>query len=355
MTKDIYTITTSKPTITTVKMLDATTQCFNRVEVNVKDKDIDLTEKNLVIAVDLDELGYNLEIIDFITKKYSADKMCFRGSSAIMIVNSPNELYTKSFAQDLILRLNNMGCRFPGHPLIENIVDSKNFKTWQLHLEMGLFDIALEMCKRQGERYLDYILNENFFQENNLKKKKKILALHASSRSTSNTLALWHKVKSNLDTETMDIQEFNVENGTIVDCKGCEFITCMHYSKKNSCFYGGVITKELLPAIEESDIIIWICPNYNDAISAKLMAVINRLTVLYRRHIPYDKRVYGIIVSGNSGSDSIAKQLIGALNINKGFQLPRNFMISTIANNPGDINTVEDIDNIAELFAKNIC
>jgi len=66
---------------------------------------------------------------------------------------------------------------------------------------------------------------------------------------------------------------------------------------------------------------IWLCPNYNDAISAKLMAVINRLTVLYKRVKFWDKTLFSIIVSGNSGSDCVAEQLLGTLNINKGLRL----------------------------------
>jgi len=96
--------------------------------------------------------------------------------------------------------------------------------------------------------------------------------------------------------------------------------------------------------IEQADIVVWICPNYNDSISAKLMAVINRLTALYRKISFQDKYILGIVVSGNSGNDSVSSQLIGALNINKGFRLPPNFVSMAIANDPGDILQVENID-----------
>lgn len=67
------------------------------------------------------------------------------------------------------------------------------------------------------------------------------------------------------------------------------------------------MVKESLPAIEDADCVIWLCPNYNDSISAKLMAVINRLTVLYKRVRFWDKSLFSIIVSGNSGSDCVAE------------------------------------------------
>ncbi|GAF92126.1 unnamed protein product, partial [marine sediment metagenome] len=51
------------------------------------------------------------------------------------------------------------------------------------------------------------------------------------------------------------------------------------------------------------------------------MAVINRMTVLYKRVKFGDKTLFSVVVSGNSGSDCVDKQLTGALNINKGFRL----------------------------------
>jgi hypothetical protein len=61
-----------------------------------------------------------------------------------------------------------------------------------------------------------------------------------------------------------------------------------------------------------------------------------------------------VIVSGNSGSDSVAKQLIGALNINKSFRLPPYFAVMATANNPGEIETVPGIEERARLFAQNM-
>jgi len=114
------------------------------------------------------------------------------------------------------------------------------------------------------------------------------------------------------------------------------------------------MVKDILPAIEKADAVVWICPNYNDAISANLMAVINRLTALYRKISFYNKSLFSVIVSGNSGSDSVAKQLIGALSINKGFRLPPYFSIMAIANDTGQIKKVHNIKEYAKNFAQNI-
>ena len=100
-----------------------------------------------------------------------------------------------------------------------------------------------------------------------------------------------------------------MENGAVRDCKGCSYTTCKHFSRQRSCFYGGVMVEEVFPEIERADAIVWICPNYNDSVSANLMAVINRLTALYRRTKFFDKTLFAVIVSGNSGSDSVASSL----------------------------------------------
>ena len=114
------------------------------------------------------------------------------------------------------------------------------------------------------------------------------------------------------------------------------------------------MVKEILPAIEEADAILWLVPNYNDAISAKLMAVINRLTVLYRKHPLFEKNIFAIAVSGNSGSDSVLRQLIGALNVNKGFRLPPDFYIQAVANDAKEILNQPNFETLAKQFALHI-
>jgi hypothetical protein len=88
--------------------------------------------------------------------------------------------------------------------------------------------------------------------------------------------------------------------------------------------------------------------------TSNMSAVINRLTALYRKTKFYDKYFYSIIVSGFSGSDLIAHQLISALNINKTFMLPPKFALMETANNPGDVEKIENIREKAKEFAENI-
>ena len=60
-----------------------------------------------------------------------------------------------------------------------------------------------------------------------------------------------------------------------------------------------------------------LCPNYNDALSAHITAFINRLTALLIHNNLENKYLYAIIVSGYSGGDLVAQQVLGALSLNK--------------------------------------
>jgi len=304
----------------------------------------DLRNKKIVFAVELDECGFNIPLFEMLLKLKERGDDSLLGSSAVIIIQSSNELFTKSTAQKIIFIANQMGCRFPGHPVVESTYNFSNFLTWQKTFKLPL----IEIYKKQSKELVKKLTEENL----KLIKKPKILVLHSSLFKTSNTLMLWKMVKESLSGE--DIRELHVENGTVVDCRGCSYKTCIHYSEEKSCFYGGIMVKEILPAIEEADCIIWLCPNYNDAISAKLMAVINRMTVLYKRVKFGNKTIFSIVVSGNSGSDCVAKQLIGALNINKGFRLPPYFVLTAIANDPGSVKSIPGIDKRVKKFAENI-
>ena len=112
--------------------------------------------------------------------------------------------------------------------------------------------------------------------------------------------------------------------------------------------------EEVYPAILDCDALIMLCPNYNDAVSANLSAFINRLTALFSQVRFYDKAVFCLVVSGYSGGDIVAKQVLGALNMNKTFYLPANFAFLATANNPFSINKIDRIDEQAADFAETI-
>lgn len=294
----------------------------------------------VILACDLNPFGEDPFISQVIASWLSGDPL--DQWEAGVLVNTSIEYGTKRYAQRVMFYLNNKGVRFRGHSFVERIDQDANFKTWQKQYQVSL----KEVCEARVEEFHQRL------HDTHVHNRQKIVVLHASQQETSNTLMLWQTVEKYLVGMTVEI--LHIENGQIVDCKGCDFKTCAHYAKNHSCFYGGQVTNQILPAIEEADMLVWVCPNYNDAISAMHTALINRLTVLYRRIPFHHKQVYGIVVSGNSGSDSVACQLIGGLCINKGFNLPPYAMLTAIANDPGTIIAVEGIEEKAKQFAKRI-
>lgn len=341
---DYYVIIPGKFSPQLKKMLEAALRGKSALYITDKHSLPDLRGAKIIVCAEISPAGLCIPLYEILEELQIRGSDSLKDSSAVLLLHSSNELYTKSTASFIIFIMNQLGCRFPGHPAVEATGSLSNFSTWRSIKKASLEDICLELCMVLGERFAGY--NPTPVE------KPKILALHSSRKDISNTLALWNMVKSNL--EGCVIRELHVENGTILDCKGCSYKTCKHFSMNNSCFYGGIMVKEILPAIEEADAVIWLCPNYNDAISANISAVINRMTALYRKTPFYNKTLFSIIVSGNSGSDSVARQLLGALCINKGFNLPPYHSFMATANDPGTIFKIPGIEAAAKKFSDNI-
>lgn len=342
--KDLYLIVPEEPSDILNKMISAVVEGWNPIIIEDEHNIPDLRNKRIVFAVELNDAGINIGLDKILTEIYNRGKQALLGSLGGILIHSHTELYTKTVAQNIIFLTNQLGLGFIGRPLVEATGSLRNFLTMQKVSKKPLIDVCIESCRDLSMSFKKDILVSL--------ESPKILVLHASIRTTSNSLMLWDMVKNHL--ENYHINEIHIENGTVKDCIGCPYKVCKHYGQQTSCFYGGIMVEEVYPAILESDIVIWICPNYNDAISANLSAVINRLTALFRKTKFYDKCFYSIIVSGNSGSDSVAKQLISALNINKTFRLPPYFSLMATANDKGAILDLPDIDEHAREFAINI-
>ena len=113
------------------------------------------TNKKIVFAVQLNELGFDIPMLNFIEKLNKYNNNAFLNSKGAVIIQSPNELNTKRVPQDLIYMANNLGCAFMGHPLVEATGSLNNFKTWQKVLnDLSLEEICYEMCKRLGKRLI---------------------------------------------------------------------------------------------------------------------------------------------------------------------------------------------------------
>ncbi|MGD9570021.1 MAG: flavodoxin family protein [Sedimentibacter sp.] len=327
------------------KMFDYSVIGYDYYIIKDFDRVTDLKNKKILFVVELGESGINIELFKMLEKIKLSGNDFMKNSFGSILTNSNNELFSRDIARKVILYANMAGCMFPGRPLSEATGSLKCFNTQQKRSpHLSLEEVCLEDSRNVVERLVDF----------NVQKLSdpKILTLHSSNYKTSNTLSLWNMVKENLT--DYNINEIHIENGSVRDCKGCPYKACKHYSQSNNCFYGGIMVEEVYPAIIDCDILIMLCPNYNDSISANLSAAINRLTALFRKVKFYDKYLYSIIVSGFSGSDIIAQQLISSLNINKTFMLPPKFALMETANDFGEIEKIADIREKAKEFAENI-
>lgn len=342
--KKYYLILPEKPSPFLKQMIDMATKNIE-YEILEDFKQLpDLRNKKIIYGVELPITGVSNNLNKFFLELFSRGYDSLLGTEGIVLVRSQYGYFTKTAAQSIIFKSNLLGCRFPGRPMVEATGNLDNFLPLKKVYELPLEEICLYLCEKLGKRFVNDQINR---VEN-----PKILVLHSSNRMYSNTLTLWDMVKENL--KEIAITEINIQNGTIVDCIGCPYKTCKHYGQQTKCFYGGIIVKEVYPAILEADALVFICPNYNDMITANLVALINRLTALFRKTKFYNKTLFSIIVSGHSGGDALAKQLISSLNINKTFRLPPYFALMAVANDRGAIKKVPHIEELAKDFAENM-
>ena len=190
----------------------------------------------------------------------------YRQTTSVFSITTAKGSFTKSTAAELAFTVNQAGCALVGRPLVEATGTLENFRiqAQNLHTDLeGAYQAAVE----------DLI--SRLFVDFCPKKDPELLVLHASSHHTSNTMALWEKVRVQLG-EGFTVTEIGLRNGTLSDCSGCPYTLCLHFGEKGGCFYGGLMQQEVYPAVRRCDGIVMLCPNYNDALSANLTAAINR-------------------------------------------------------------------------------
>lgn len=319
--------------------------------------DGDLQDRRVLFAINLSSAGVNMEFYRLL-EYLRAHEDCLKGSVGGIIVDGGGEMYTKGIARRMAFSANRAGCTFPGKALVEATGSLRNFQVLSKVMEKE----PMEVYEIQAEKLVRRVMG---FQMPGAPdaadvsgvpegvEKLKVLAVHASTRSSSNTLLLWDEVKKHLEPRA-SIREISLRNGQMVDCRGCKYETCRHFGEKGRCFYGGIMVDQVYPAIVDCDVLVMICPNYNDALGANLTAFINRLTAVVNIRSFEKKRVYAIIVSGYSGGDILAEQVLGAMSMNKGFILPPRFALLETANDPGSVMEIPGIREKAEAFAEGI-
>lgn len=301
-----------------------------------------LENRRLLFAVALDPSGCNLAYYGMLQALRGCDTL-LRGSVAGVIVTGVGEFYTKDVARDMVFAANQAGCAFLGRPLVEATGSLRNFR-----VQAQISGVDEETAFHAAVRELAGRL-ESWERPGPI---HRVLALHASQRSTSNTLAFWELVRRGLPPE-MEVEEIGLRNGTVPDCNGCSYTACLHFGELGSCFYGsGPMVEEVYPAVRRCDALVMLCANYNDALAANLTACVNRMTALFRQNRFYDKRLFGLVVSGYSGGDLLARQLISALNMNKSFFLPPHFCLLETANERGSLVKLPHIADEAAQFAQ---
>ena len=306
--------------------------------------DAALKNKRVLFALSCDECGMDVQTLQLL-RRLRRERDCLQGSIGSVIVDGKSELYTKQLAQDVVLAANLAGCLFPGKPLIEgtkslynhHIMASQRNVSWQEMYFARIRELAGRLSTFSPPKF----------------RRPKLLVLHASESGRSSTLWLWSRMKEFLQMHC-DIREISLQNGTIHDCRGCSYHACLHFSKNDTCFYGGAISETVLPAIRESNALVFLCPNYNDAVGANITALFNRLTSLLLHSHLYDKYLFGVVVSGFSGSDLVARQLLGTMCLNKTAMLPPKFCLMQTANDLDAIQKIDSVDKQIEEFVGNV-
>lgn len=299
----------------------------------------------LIIICDLNEIGRD-EGIDQLVKAWRTQSL--RGKTIGLICRTGNDWHTKTYSRSMALIMNDLGAVVLGKALVEILPEFHNFSAWKKTSAMTLEEIAMTRVSDLVQRM------------SNFKPKKiqvpNVLVIHSCVEKTSNTLALWRLtegVLKNLKPE-IQIRESYLARGSITDCIGCNYRVCTQEAQNLSCVVGGQFVEEIMPLLEWANAIVWLCPNYNDTISADLIAVINRMSGFYRTRDLSQKSVYAVIVSGNSGTDAVANQLLGSLILNKGYMLPPHFCLSEIASDPLSVLEKRAVKEKSEAFAEHI-
>ena len=303
-----------------------------------------LRGRRLLFALALGKYGVNTAD-QRLLRRLRAEPDMLDGCTAALVVDGGGELYTKSAAAELALAVNLAGSALLGRPLVEATGSLQNFRVQAKNLGADLAGAYRAAVRELAER----LAGETFAP----REKPNILALHASSYHTSNTMQLWGQVKTRLGSG-FDVTEIGLRNGAVSDCAGCPYTACLHFGEKDRCFYGGLMQDEVWPAVRRCDAAVLLCPNYNDALSANLTAFVNRLTGLFRQTRFYDKAVFAVVVSGYSGGDTVARQVIAAMNMNKSFYLPPRFCLIETANDPGEALRLNGIEKRLDEFAARI-
>ena len=272
----------------------------------------------LLFAAQTDTAGMDADTLALLRFLHLHEKeQLLAGSRAGILIDGENDLFTKDLGRRIAFAASLCGCALPGKPLVESASDLHSFTVLASLWQIDRYAAYLKSCRLLVEKLRTFAPVQIT--------RPKILAVHAGNHKTSNSLSLWQLTAAAL-ADKADIEEISLRNGQIWDCRGCKYEDCLHFGEHGDCFY----------------------------VSANIMAFINRLTSVFRVNDFSAKRVYAIIVSGYSGGDLVAQQIIGAMNMNKNMILPPRFALLETANAPGEALQIPKIKEKAAKFAASI-
>ena len=180
----------------------------------------------VLFALSLSEHGLDAELCALIAA-LRQNPTAMEGSIGAMIVDGAGEFYTKQMADMLALAANGAGCLFPGKPLVEATASLDNWRVQAARRGVEPAEAYTQSARELVLRLASCLPKQT--------PRPKVLLLHASDRSTSNTLQIGSAIASRLES-ACDIHEISLQNGAIYDCRGCSYTTCAHFARQNSCF-----------------------------------------------------------------------------------------------------------------------
>lgn len=304
-------------------------------------KEMNFCNSRVVLVSKINALGIDGDMFSFLEKVL--EKQSFENATVGAFVESDTELHTRDAGVQYLYIANKAGANLPGKALVEAIIGEENFVP--LSGPLGL----------EPTKILDgQLKNLHNRMEAEIKRAEKpILSVWTIGRpGISATRELWERIEPHLQGIEIDLLSFGDEN--IRDCRGCAYAICKEKGQQTSCIYEDYVVEKIYPSIEKSDSILLLTPNYNDMMPANFVSAINRLTALFRKRKFYDKKIFAAIVAGHTGQERLSQQIIGALNINKTFYVPKRFSLEVRAHNADAVRENAEIGKKARAFGKHV-
>ena len=295
----------------------------------------------ILFAVPLGTSGINLELYRLI--RFLREHPDFlNGFVGGLLVDSENDLYSKSAAKDLVFAANCAGCAFVGRPLVEGTRTLSNYTIVSNNLGTDLMGAYRET--RQG---WSKVLGMDCVRKKRPKywcctrqatKPQHLCDLEPGERTAPGDGDPGDRASKRY---AFRLCRMSLQDVSAFWRAGKLFLRWSDGRGRLSGGPRGGCHRDALSKLQRCAV-------------GKSDCIINRLTSLFRTTRFYDKALFAVVVSGYSGSDIVAEQLIAALNMNKTFYLPGHFAMMETANNAGAAMQLPGIEERMNAFAERI-